>query len=115
MWSKDQTYDAGAIVVDRRGFVQVSKVDHNTSPPGGDLFGSSGSLHWAVLGPTGAMPSKVIHAWSAGDMQYPCGDSGEMSELAIVCKDCIRDADFKNAFDAANHLYIIREIGPPRD
>jgi hypothetical protein len=113
MWQIRKVYAAGAIVVDRRGLVQCSKVDDNDRPPG-DPFVTTNN-DWAALGASGAMPTKAIHAWNPGDMQYPCGTEGEMSELAVVCKDCIKDADFRNAFDAKNHLYIIREIGPPLD
>lgn len=99
-------YDAGEIVITRSLAVVMSKIDDNRSDPDTAI----GQRSWAFLG-SGSMPTRASHSWHPQELQYPCGDAGQMSEPVAACSDCIRDGDYRNCFKAASHLFIIEEWG----
>lgn len=107
-----RVYNGGEITYDaRNGFVWCSKRDRNQDPLPRDVPDLVESRSWAYVGRIGASPGKVLHVWHPRSLQYPVSADLVLSEEAIVCSDCWKDADYKNAFDAKAHFYIIRELG----
>lgn len=108
-------YDAGEIVV-MKGLIFMSKHDQNTAAPPWEAFLVVQRHHnkdWAVLDKEGPSPTKVIHRWHPQPLQYPVAgplDNPKMSEPVDVCSDCIKEADYRNAFRPEIHLFVIPEI-----
>lgn len=108
-YNASRLYNGGEIVYDpQNGFVWTSKHNQNAAPMPKVI---PDPMHaWAFLGPMGASPGKVLHPWHPRPLQYPVNVQ-DLSEVATVCLDCWKDADYRNAFDPKVHLYIIKELG----
>lgn len=108
-------YNAGEIVTMKQ-LVFISKHDQNTVAPPWEAFLSPRRYNnpdWAVLDKMGPSPTKVIHRWHPEPLQYPVAgpiDNPKMSEPVYVCSDCIKEADYRNAFRPEVHLFVIPEI-----